>query len=95
MADKNGEIAETPFSTDMAAGDKIIPKHILELRKAIEVLSTYDTKVDNCGNCVYCETCQKCQTCQGCQSQNCQGCQSCQKCQTRQNQCDCNCSDGS
>lgn len=90
MADKNGVIKQTTFSSDYAQGTKVVPKHIQELRTAIASLSTYAEKVDNCGNCVYCQSCQKCQTCQGCQSQSCQNCQTCQKCQSCQrSNCDC------
>ena len=75
----NSQISQSSYE-QIYAGKTINKISIEEIQSAINKLSTYIKKVDNCGNCFNVTMCQTstCQsyTCQVCQSSTCQSCES-------------------
>ena len=67
-----------------AVGTPINTNTLTALQNAINKLSTYVNKVNNCGNCkAYTIKSTSCQSTK-CQATSCQKCQACQYCQTCQ-----------
>lgn len=74
----NGSIATSVLEAQ-TKGFEIQEVTLTKIQEAINKLSTYIKKVDNCGNCFNVTMCQTstCQsyTCQTCQASTCQTCQ--------------------